>query len=499
MTQVESASRHLAELNDLYLSTVETLATAIDAKDQVTSGHIRRVQQSALRLARDLGMNDPREIKALECSSLLHDLGKLVVPEHILNKPGPLSQAEFEHMKHHANIGADILSKVHFPYPVEPVVRHHHENWDGSGYPDGLSGEAIPLGARIVAVVDCFDALRSDRPYRRQLSVEEALDLVGSRRGSMYDPRVVDRFLEIYEELAVTEERGPSEVRCASPFPQTEAAATSAVVADEPPSDGASIMAKAHCPHDGQLQSRLLSSFGDAVARRVDALPPDAVLVAYRCDRSTDSLRVYCVSSEEHAWIRGRCIPVGERVAGWVGANRRAVVNADPLPDFHDVDDHRASFRSCVSVPIEDDGLLLGVLSIYSSQLAAFNEHTCAIAEALAEDLAPELNPSARTTAVGNSDPTNQESKLEQEVEERTKQLAQRNEELARLNQQLQNTSYTDPLTGRREHGVAQFRYNVGIKQIHGLTRSSETRGGDAVAAAALVRRCAPLGPAAVP
>ena len=176
ITHVEDANRYLSTMNDLYLSTVETLASAIDAKDQVTSGHIRRVQQSALRLAPDLGVTDPAQLKALESASLLHDLGKLVVPEHILNKPGSLSRAEFEQMKRHASIGAEILSKVGFPYPVEPIVRHHHENWDGSGYPDGLSGDAIPLGARILSVVDCFDALTSDRPYRRGLSREAALD-----------------------------------------------------------------------------------------------------------------------------------------------------------------------------------------------------------------------------------------------------------------------------------------------------------------------------------
>ena len=141
IAHVESTNLHLAALNELYFSTIETLATAIDAKDQVTSGHTRRVQQSALELALKLGVNDPDEIKAIEAGSLLHDLGKLVVPEHILNKPGSLSGNEFDEMKRHASIGADILSKVGFPYPVEPIVRHHHENWDGSGYPDGLRGK----------------------------------------------------------------------------------------------------------------------------------------------------------------------------------------------------------------------------------------------------------------------------------------------------------------------------------------------------------------------
>src|SRR5574338_14275 len=156
--QLEEADRHLSELRRLYDSTVETLAMAVDAKDQLTHGHIRRVQVLSTRLARAVGAS-PDEVRALEAAALLHDLGKLAVPEHILKKPGPLTAAEYEQMKAHAEIGAGILSRIEFPFPVVPIVRHHHENWDGSGYPDGLQGEAIPLGARILSVVDCYDAL----------------------------------------------------------------------------------------------------------------------------------------------------------------------------------------------------------------------------------------------------------------------------------------------------------------------------------------------------
>ena len=154
----------------MYLSTIETLAHAIDAKDQVTHGHIRRVQHQAMRLARALGIEDDVELRAIEAASLLHDMGKLAVPEHILNKPGKLTHTEFEKMKLHSTIGADILSSIDFPYPVVPIVRHHHEHWNGGGYPAGLKGEEIPLGARILSVVDCFDALTSDRPYRPKMT-----------------------------------------------------------------------------------------------------------------------------------------------------------------------------------------------------------------------------------------------------------------------------------------------------------------------------------------
>ncbi|MDP6581916.1 MAG: HD domain-containing protein, partial [Vicinamibacterales bacterium] len=173
--RVEEANGHLNELSHLYLSTIEALALAIDAKDQVTSGHIRRVQLHSVALARELGITDEGELRAIEAAALLHDLGKLAVPEHILNKPGKLTSVEFDQMKTHATIGADILATIDFPYPVEPIVRHHHEMWDGKGYPGGISGVAIPIGARILSVVDCFDALTSDRPYRLALTKEQAL------------------------------------------------------------------------------------------------------------------------------------------------------------------------------------------------------------------------------------------------------------------------------------------------------------------------------------
>src|SRR3954471_3048716 len=202
MGRVDDAHRHLKELNDLYLSTIETLAMAIDAKDQITHGHIRRVQVHAVKLARAMGVKDSLQIRAIEAAALLHDMGKLAVPEYILNKPGPLTAAEFDKMKLHASVGADILSSIDFPYPVVPIVRHHHESWDGSGYPDGLSGASIPIGARILSVVDCFDALTSDRPYRPRLSDKEALRILHERRGSMYDPIVVDTFTRVHSSIA---------------------------------------------------------------------------------------------------------------------------------------------------------------------------------------------------------------------------------------------------------------------------------------------------------
>ena len=194
--------QHLSEINRMYQSTIEAFAVAVDAKDRITHGHIRRVQAYAVALAKALGAGDEATLKSLEAAALLHDLGKIAIPDHILNKPGTLTTSEFDAMKRHAPIGAEILAAIEFPFPVVPIVRYHHENWDGSGYPEGLRGTEIPLGARILSVVDCFDALTSDRPYRPALSTADAFGIIHARRGSMYDPEVVDVFTQLQPRLS---------------------------------------------------------------------------------------------------------------------------------------------------------------------------------------------------------------------------------------------------------------------------------------------------------
>ena len=188
----------------MYHATVEAFATAVDAKDHVTAGHTRRVQAYCAALAREFGIADEPTLRALEAAALLHDVGKIGIPEHILNKPGKLTTEEYDVMKGHVAIGAEILSGIEFPFPVVPIVKSHHENWDGTGYPAGLRGEEIPLAARILTVVDCFDALTSDRPYRDAMSTAEAFEILQARRGTMYDPQVVDTLIALQPRLAAT-------------------------------------------------------------------------------------------------------------------------------------------------------------------------------------------------------------------------------------------------------------------------------------------------------
>src|SRR6185369_13613835 len=193
--RLQSKTHEVAALSELHLATAEALATAIDAKDQTTHCHVRRVQIYAAGMGEVFGLST-NEIAALKAGALLHDIGKVAVPPHILNKPGRLTPAEFDKMKIHTVVGAQILSRVDFPYPVIPIVRNHHEQWDGGGYPDRLKGEDIPITARIISVVDCFDSVREDRPFRRGMTMAEAVALIRRGAGVHFDPKVVDEFLK---------------------------------------------------------------------------------------------------------------------------------------------------------------------------------------------------------------------------------------------------------------------------------------------------------------
>src|SRR6266508_2745445 len=185
--------RHVEEMATIHMNTIESLAIAIDAKDQTTHGHVRRTQIYASEMGKLLKVGD-QELRALFAGALLHDIGKLAVPEYILNKPGKLTEAEFAKMKIHPTVGGDILKRVNFPYPVEDIVRFHHEKWDGSGYPKGLRAEKIPLVARIISVVDFYDATRCDRPYRKGMKREDSLALLQKMSGTAFDPKVVALF-----------------------------------------------------------------------------------------------------------------------------------------------------------------------------------------------------------------------------------------------------------------------------------------------------------------
>lgn len=395
--RLEDTNLHLLQVNRLYLSTIETLAMAVDAKDQVTHGHIRRVQQYAIGLAKELGVADVRQLQAVEAAALLHDMGKLAIPEYILNKPGALTPGEFEKMKLHASIGADILSAIEFPYPVVPIVRHHHENWDGRGYPDGLSGTQIPLGARILSVVDCFDALTSDRPYRPALSHDSALQIVIERRGTMYDPLVVDSFVSAIPGLS----RNLATIEPSSETIQTIAMLNSPRMDLKGP--------RAHDSKPKQDDLIPLFSLLESLPKNIDpndlavlltsrlshVLPAEGCIVFLVGPSSCDVVAAGTAGSIP-AWFSGSSVPFGAGIAGWVATTRTTVRNSDPVLDFA----QQTVFKSVLAVPISRGNTTLGVVSFYSTEHSAFTVAHQRLTELVAAQIsalyATESKPSPR-------------------------------------------------------------------------------------------------------
>ena len=323
MEKVEKAEAHLEDLKRTFLQTIEALALAIDAKDQVTHGHIRRVQRHTMALADALGVKDEKQLDALRAAALLHDTGKLAVPEYILNKPGALTASEFERMKVHAAVGADILKNIEFPYPVEPIVRYHHENWDGTGYPDGIKGSDIPLGARILSVVDCYDALTSDRPYRPRMTRQQAEQVLSERRGKHYDPWVVDRFLSLLDNLErqeAEEQRQANAAFLSVDGARTQYEAISATTAEDREFN--------ELRRDLPRATSIVEA-GDLLFRHIRRILPAAGFALYRPRTDSNELVVTVAVGIGASALDGLRVPIGERISGWVFAHGQPVLNSD--------------------------------------------------------------------------------------------------------------------------------------------------------------------------
>ena len=190
-------TKHLTDHLVSSEAVVVALARTVEARDHYTEKHLRRVADRSVEIARRMGMS-PRDVEGVRLGGLLHDVGKIAVPDRLLLKPGPLSEDEFAQIRMHPETGAEIVRPLTAFDGPEPAVLHHHERFDGNGYPGKLMGEAIPLAARIVAVADGFDAMTTDRPYRAAMAPVMAFDRLEQGRGSQWDPAVVDIFLDVY-------------------------------------------------------------------------------------------------------------------------------------------------------------------------------------------------------------------------------------------------------------------------------------------------------------
>ena len=400
--KLETEKQHAEQVSKLHLRTIETLALAIEAKDETTGEHLQRVRVYAMELAKELGLSAD-EKEALQAASVLHDIGKLAVPEHIISKPGKLTPEEFEKMKIHPIVGAEILEQVDFPYPVVPIVRAHHEKWDGSGYPLGLAGEEIPIGARILSAVDCLDALASDRQYRKALPLDDAMAKVASEAGTSFDPKIVAILLRRYIDLEklATEQPMQAPPKLSTDIKVVRGSAPDAGFAESPETrtvtesaDTATLLSKA------QQVAQEMADIGRTLG---DSLRPEDIfaLLAIRLKDlvSFDALAVYglqeealipqFVSGENFRLFSSLRIPLGEGLSGWVAQNHKAILNGNPSVEPGYLNDPRkySTLRSALAIPIESGSRVLAVLALYRGSQDAFTADELRLLEMLASTL----------------------------------------------------------------------------------------------------------------
>ncbi len=380
-TKVETASHDLAEINRLHFATVEALATAIDAKDQVTHEHVRRVQIYAEGMGRLFHLPEA-EIEALRAGALLHDIGKLAVPDYILNKAGKLTPAEFEKMKIHTTIGARILERVGFPYPVVPIVKYHHERWDGKGYPEGLRETAIPLTVRILAVVDCFDAVREDRAYRCALTRDEACQLLRAQSGKHFDPEVVATFLAhlpTFEQhiLAAGLSLEPTQSNTILREAEDDPTALYSRANEQP--EYLDQIAAAHHEMSSLYEiARTLSTslnLEDTIAifaRKLKFVIPFETCAIYLYDEQKQVARAEHVTGKYAAAFAERQVLPGDGVTGWVLAHRKLFCNAHPELDLAGLHLHDDEFQTMAVAPLLKGEQMIGVIALYSEKLLRY-------------------------------------------------------------------------------------------------------------------------------
>ncbi|MGA9773882.1 MAG: HD domain-containing phosphohydrolase [Blastocatellia bacterium] len=387
--QADERAKTIEKISRVHLATVEALATAIDAKDEITHDHVYRVQVYATGLARRFGLTD-LEIEALKAGALLHDVGKIAVPDYILNKPGKLTAAEFEKMKIHTVVGAQIMERVNFPYPVVPIVRHHHERWDGKGYPDGLKGEQIPITARILTVADVFDAIREDRQYRKGMGRDESCQFLRNNSGSQFDPEIVEAFLAelpgYEEEIAVhkaslqpvltpTTQAGLSE----SAMKAVPAAGLAQAATSTP-----DYVKQIHAAHaEVAALYEMAQTFSTSLdvrdvatltVNRIERMIPFTTCVVYLKQESDDSAVAAYAFGQNADRIRGRSLAAGHGIAGWVVINGLPMSNTDAMLDLNNfLDANETGYRTAAVYPLMKGEETIGALALYTSELDSYS------------------------------------------------------------------------------------------------------------------------------
>src|ERR1700685_2213618 len=417
--KLEDEKRHVEEMASLHLRTIEALALAIEAKDQTTHDHLRRVSVYALEVAKDMGLEGP-DLEALHAASLLHDIGKLAVPEHILSKPGRLTPEEFEKMKIHTLVGAEILERVRFPYPVVPIVRAHHEKWDGTGYPIGLKGAEIPVGARILSAVDYLDALASDRQYRRALPMPEVIQKLVAEAGKAFDPKVVEiiqRRHHHFEKLALAKSgnSGSAAVFTAVKIERgdaPDAGFENAKVDDSKIREATFLSSIAAARQEAQSLFELSQDLGASLSlgetlsvfsvKLKPMVPYDSIAIYIQRD---DELVPEYVSGDNYRLFSSLRIPYGQGLSGWVAQNKKPIINGNPSvePGYLNDPTKFSTLRSALAVPLEGVAGVIGVLALYRGDRDAFTSDHLRIVLAVSSKMALSIENALKFAQAENS------------------------------------------------------------------------------------------------
>jgi|GEM_PF-875676 len=409
IAKYEQAQKHITDLNTLYLQTIETMATAVDAKDHYTHGHIRRVQAYSIELARFMGIGGEQELTAIRAGALLHDIGKIAIPEYILNKPSGLTESEYDKMRLHPVVGANMLKNINFPYPVLPLVRWHHERWDGNGYPDGLKGEEIPLSARILALADCYDALTTNRPYRSPMPQREIIEFFERESGKAYDPNVVAVFIKNLPHLELV---GRAAWTCQEDVWQNESRREGLRPRQPDRAEPTSIYSGA-LNGDLGIQRSLFSilEFTRANIKSLHPIDifafigmrlPDLIVfdtaIFYLANLRTGTIEAKHVIGDQRdvLMLRNLSLSLEQKLSGWAAANNQPLCNLPPFPDFQNhAAAQRPAFQLCAIAPMNLNGMVHGAISVYRHQHTKFSEEEFRRLELVASQAAVALS---RTT-----------------------------------------------------------------------------------------------------
>ena len=417
--KLEDEKNHVTQMASLHLRTIEALALAIDAKDHTTHQHLQRVRVFAVEIGREMELSPP-ELEALRAAALLHDIGKLAVPEHIINKPGRLTAEEFEKMKIHPIVGGEILERVNFPYPVVPIVRAHHERWDGSGYPDGLRGEQIPKGARILAAVDCLDALSSDRQYRKAMPMDAAMEQIVSEAGKQFDPQVVEILRRTYldlERLAKSGSTSADAFKLSNQIKTTNNGAAPATGFERGHDRDSSEVSFLASIVSARYEAQALLEFSIDLGRSL-SLDETLSVVAARLRKLVpyDAIAIYLsrdgklipdfVTGDDYRMFSSLAIPLGEGLSGWVALNRKPIVNGNPSVEFSYLNDPQkaSSMLSALAVPlVGGDDQVLGVMALYKLESDAFSNDHLRILMAVIEKIGASIENAFKYQAASDS------------------------------------------------------------------------------------------------